>query len=58
MSEAPLTKADDALPEKTEDIGPKRFMEKGPLVILDTETDIYWLKKDSWQDKRKVFQLA
>ena len=55
MSEAPLTKADDALPEKPEDTEPKRFVGKGPQVILDTETNIYWLKKDSWQDKGKFF---
>lgn len=32
---------------------PKRFVEKGPMVIHDTKTDLYWLKKDSWQDKGK-----
>ena len=32
---------------------PKRFLEKGPHVLLDTKTNIYWLKKDSWQDKGK-----
>ena len=55
MSEAPLVKGDDGLPEKPEEEGTKRFVEKGPLVILDTETNIYWLKKDSWQDKGKFF---
>ena len=55
MSEAPLTKSDDALPEKPEDTEPKRFVEESPQVILDTETNIYWLKKDSWQDKSKFF---
>jgi hypothetical protein len=35
------------------DEGPKRFVEKGPHVLLDTKTNIYWLKKDSWQDKGK-----
>lgn len=33
----------------------KRFVEKGPLVVYDSITDIYWLKKDSWQDKGKFF---
>ena len=33
----------------------KRLIEKGPLVIYDSKTDIYWLKKDSWQDKAKFF---
>ena len=37
------------------DEGPKRFVEHGPLVILDTDTGLYWLKKDSWQDKGKFF---
>jgi uncharacterized protein YdeI (YjbR/CyaY-like superfamily) len=37
------------------DEGPKRFVEKGPHVIHDTKTGIYWLKKDSWQDKGKFF---
>ena len=37
------------------DEGPKRFVEKGPHVILDTKTGIFWLKKDSWQDKGKFF---
>ena len=55
MSETQLTKADDALPEKPTDTEPKRFVEKGPQVILDTETNIFWLKKDSWQDKGKFF---
>ena len=35
--------------------GPKRFVEHGPLVIHDTQTGFYWLKKDSWQDKGKYF---
>jgi len=34
---------------------PKRFVEKGPHVIFDTKTKLYWLKKDSWQDKGKFF---
>ena len=37
------------------DEGPKRFVEKGPHVIHDTKTGIFWLKKDSWQDKGKFF---
>ncbi len=37
------------------DEGPKRFVEYGPLVIHDTVTNVYWLKKDSWLDKRKYF---
>ncbi len=37
------------------DEGPKRFVEHGPQVIHDTETNIYWLKKDSWQDRGKYF---
>jgi len=37
------------------DEGPKRFIEKGPHVIYDTATKIFWLKKDSWQDKGKFF---
>ena len=35
--------------------GPKRFVEPGPLVVQDTVTGLYWLKKDSWQDKGKYF---
>ncbi len=34
---------------------PKRFEEKGPHVVFDTKTNLYWLKKDSWQDKGKFF---
>ncbi len=41
-------------PEVIEE-GPKRFVEHGPLVIHDTKTGLYWLKKDSWLDKRKYF---
>ena len=37
------------------DEGPKRFVEKGPHVVLDTNTNVFWLKKDSWQDKGKFF---
>ncbi|PIQ97231.1 MAG: hypothetical protein COV67_05380 [Nitrospinae bacterium CG11_big_fil_rev_8_21_14_0_20_56_8] len=46
-----LQKTGPQVPEKKE--GPKRFVEKGPHVIFDTKTQIYWLKKDSWQDKAK-----
>ena len=46
-------------PESTEiekvDEGPKRFIEYGPLVIFDTVNGLYWLKKDSWQEKGKFF---
>ncbi len=47
----------DATTDKPEvvDEGPKRFVEHGPLVIHDTETGMYWLKKDSWQEKGKYF---
>lgn len=41
--------------EKVEDEGPKRYVEKGPHVLHDTETRIYWMKKDSWLDKGKYF---
>ena len=41
--------------EKPEEEGPKRFVEKGPHVIHDTETGLYWMKKDSWLDKGKFF---
>lgn len=37
------------------DEGPKRFVEHNPLVVHDTETKVYWMKKDSWQDKKKYF---
>ncbi|MDH5761745.1 MAG: DUF1566 domain-containing protein [Nitrospinota bacterium] len=37
------------------DEGPKRFVEHGPQVIQDTKTGLYWLKKDSWQDRGKYF---
>ena len=49
------------LPQKSEqspvkqDDRPKRFVEKGRDVIFDTKTRVYWLKKDSWQDKAKFF---
>lgn len=34
---------------------PKRFVEKGKDVVFDSKTRVYWLKKDSWQDKAKFF---
>ncbi|KMP12645.1 hypothetical protein UR09_00625 [Candidatus Nitromaritima sp. SCGC AAA799-A02] len=53
MSEELQQTKDDA-PVKSDE-GPKRFVEKGPHVIQDTQTGIFWLKKDSWQDKGKFF---
>ena len=47
----PAPEGSEAL-EKVDE-GPKRFVEKGPFVIHDTETGLYWMKKDSWQDKQK-----
>jgi hypothetical protein len=41
--------------EKTGQAASKRFQEKGPHVIFDAKTGIYWMKKDSWQDKGKFF---
>ena len=35
------------------DEGPKRFIEQGPMVIMDTKTGLCWMKKDSWQEKGK-----
>lgn len=35
------------------DEGPKRFIAQGPMVVLDTETGLSWMKKDSWQEKGK-----
>lgn len=37
------------------DEGPKRFIDYGPHVIQDTETGLYWLKKDTWLEKKKYF---
>lgn len=47
----------DNLPQKQDkaDEGPKRFVEKGPHVIFDTLAKVYWMKKDSWQDKGRFF---
>ena len=36
-----------------QDEEPKRFIAKGPMVILDTATGLSWMKKDSWQEKGK-----
>jgi len=41
--------------EKEKPTGPKRFVEKGPHTVLDTKTGVFWMKKDSWQDKGKFF---
>jgi len=38
---------------KEEKEEPKRFVAKGPMVVFDSGHKIYWLKKDSWQDKGK-----
>ena len=35
------------------DEGPKRFVAQGPLVVLDTQTGMSWMKNDSWQEKGK-----
>jgi len=54
MSEVPQTTGGPAAqPEKVEAEAPGRFIEQGPHTILDTQTGIHWLKKDSWQDKGK-----
>jgi len=51
----------DELPQKAEqapvkrDTKPKRYVEKGRDVIFDSKTRVYWMKKDSWQDKGKFF---
>ncbi len=51
----------EELPENSDqslvkqDDKPKRFVEKGRDVIFDNKTRLYWLKKDSWQDKGKFF---
>ena len=54
MSQVPEKQTQSADIEKAQEEGPKRFIGKGP-VVHDTETDIYWMKKDSWQDKGKFF---
>lgn len=53
MSEE-LQHAKDQAPVKADD-KPKRLVEKGPHVIYDTQTKLFWMKKDSWQDKGKFF---
>ena len=60
---SPVKQAGQALAKKDEtgkalakkDDKPKRFVEKGRDVIFDSKTRLYWLKKDSWQDKGKFF---
>lgn len=54
MEENLPQKAGEQLPEK-KDGKPKRFVEKGRDVVFDSKTRLYWLKKDSWQDKGKFF---
>jgi hypothetical protein len=52
----PVKKDEDTQSEAvTEPEKPKRFVEKGPHVLMDTKTSMYWMKKDSWQDKGKFF---
>ncbi|MGP0565881.1 DUF1566 domain-containing protein [Nitrospina sp. 32_T5] len=41
--------------EVSEDEGPKRFVSIGPHVVQDTVTGLYWMKKDSWQDRGKYY---
>ena len=53
MTEELPQKAEQSLAK--EDDKPKRFVEKGRDVIFDNKTRLYWLKKDSWQDKGKFF---
>ena len=53
-SEQSLVKPTEQSPVKKDD-KPKRFVEKGRDVIFDNKTRLYWLKKDSWQDKGKFF---
>ncbi len=51
----------DNLPRKVErapvkqEKKPARYVEKGRDVVFDSETRVYWMKKDSWQDKGKFF---
>ena len=54
MSQVPEKQSQPRDIEKVKEEGPKRVIEKGP-VVHDTKTDIYWMKKDSWQDKGKYF---
>ncbi len=53
-SDQSLVKQTEQAPVKRDD-KPKRFVEKGRDVIFDNKTGLYWLKKDSWQDKGKFF---
>jgi len=53
-SELSPVKETEQSPVKKDD-KPKRFVEKGRDVIFDSKTRLYWLKKDSWQDKGKFF---
>ena len=61
MEENLPQKADQELAEKKQELAekkdgkPKRFVEKGRDVVFDNKTRLYWLKKDSWQDKGKFF---
>ena len=63
MEENLPQKADQELAEKKQELAekkddkPKRFVEKGRDVVFDNKTRVYWLKKDSWQDKGKFFNL-
>ena len=52
-SQLPEKSQNTELTEKEQE--QKRFVKKGPFVIYDTETGIYWMTKDSWQDKGKFF---
>ena len=53
IEKAPVKDTKQSLAKK--DDKPKRFVEKGRDVIFDNKTRLYWLKKDSWQDKGKFF---
>jgi hypothetical protein len=56
MSEENLPAQAENLPvQKKGREAPKRFIEKGPHVVFDSKTKIFWMKKDSWQDKGKYF---
>ncbi|MBT5653682.1 MAG: DUF1566 domain-containing protein [Nitrospina sp.] len=54
MTDSLPQKAEQTAPVKRDD-KPKRFVEKGRDVVFDSKTRVYWLKKDSWQDKGKFF---
>lgn len=53
IEKSPVKDTEQSLAKKDEK--PKRFLEKGRDVIFDNKTRLYWLKKDSWQDKGKFF---